>query len=121
MGTRAERQLAARASAAAQAAVKAANYAADASAACVSTSPGAHLRQLAAEKQASALQLLSQYEQWCKASPHTRFTEPVVALWEGHCALLDKARHYARMAEQAEGAAAPTPLHAQTHQVTAPA
>ncbi|KQR55651.1 hypothetical protein [Acidovorax sp. Leaf160] len=105
------------ASAALQAAIKAANHAAD-------STPLA-FRQRAAEKEASAQHLLRAYEQRCKTYPHTRFTAPVVALWEGHFALREQASALLAQADRAEanaagGSAAPA-IHTLTHRATAAA
>lgn len=101
-----DRAAAARASTALQIQTKAANSAAPAAAAPVAAAaaalPSAHLRQLAQEKHTSAQHLLRQYEQRCSANPHTRYTEPVVALWEGYFALNKLAENYARMADEAD-------------------
>lgn len=59
----------------------------------------ATLRQMADEKDASARLLLTQHEQRCKTYPHTRFTAPVVALWEGYFALWERARELRAMAD----------------------
>ncbi len=59
----------------------------------------ATLRQLADEKDASARLLLAQHDQRCKTYPHTRFTAPVVALWEGHFALQNLASELRAMAD----------------------
>ncbi len=98
--THQDMRAAARASAALQAQTKAANAAAPAAAASITSA--AHLRQLAQEKHTSAQHLLRQYEQRCSANPHTRYTEPVVALWEGYFALTKLAENYARMADEAD-------------------
>ncbi|WP_343593799.1 hypothetical protein [Paracidovorax wautersii] len=111
-----DRAAATRASAALQAQTKAANTAAPAAATAAATRPSAHLRQLAQEKHTSAQHLLRQYEQRCSANPHTRFTKPVVALWEGYFALTKLAENYARMADEADAT-----VHAGQLQSTATA
>lgn len=79
-----------------------------------------HLRLMAAEKEASAALLLKQHDQRCNARPYSRHLPSTVALWEGHYALLDKARDLRRMADEAEASTA-TPINTQTHRVTAAA
>lgn len=104
------------ASARLQAQTKAQNHAA--------TQPGdftaASLRAQADSKEASAVQLLREYERRCIANPQSRLSAPVVALWEGHWALLEKARDLRRMADEAETSNTPHPaLNTATHRVTA--
>lgn len=84
------------------------------------------LRRIADEKTTSAEHLRKQYDQRCNTYPHTRFTAPVVALWEGHFALLMQARDLRKMADEIDPPKpAPTPgsppatpsIHIDTHRV----
>lgn len=88
--------------------------------------PADRLRNRAAEKQASAQLLLKAHDQRCKTYPHTRMTAHVVALWEGHYALMEKARELLAEADALDALAAPqlphhATAHITTHRVTAAA
>lgn len=70
---------------------------------------GTSLRARAAEKEASAFLLLKEHERRCIHNPHSTLSAPVAALWEGHWALLEKARDLRRMADEADADAGIAP------------
>lgn len=81
-----------------------------------------HLRVLATEKEASAALLLKQYDTRCATDARNAFKPETCALWQGHYALLEKARDLRRMADEADAdGAAATSVNTQTHRVTASA